>query len=440
MSRKVDVETVDAVRRRLAVEVPAEEVTAELEKAYAELARSAKVRGFRPGRVPRHVLESLFGDRIRAEVFARLIQHSYADVVQERQIDVVGTPEIVTEQAAPGGALRYSATVEVVPEIDLIEYGQLEVERPLVPVTDADVDTALERLRQSYAQSYPLSEDTPAAVGHVVAVDYEARIDGQLAGRGQGREVELGASAFPREFEAQLVGVRAGATLEFPVTYPADHPTAELAGRTVQFKVSVHRVFRKELPPLDDEFAKDHGEYDSLGELRGRLRERLEAEAVRRADEEVRRAIVQELARRTDVLLPRALVERRTEALVEEVLHDWQQRRIRPQSETVARARLRDDLELQAREQVKIGLLLDAIARREHLHVSEDELEARIASLVAQAGAAGERLRAVYQDDTARRQLRTRMLQAAAVDHVVARARIKTVEQRSNIAEVGENG
>jgi len=440
MSRKVDVETVDAVRRRLAVEVPAEEVSAELERAYADLARAAKVRGFRPGRVPRHVLDRMFGDRVRADVFTRIIQHSYAEILQEQQIEAVGPPEIITEQAKPGEALRYSVTVEVMPDVVVRDYGALEVERPLLPVSEEDVDGFIERLRQAAAQLHPLADDAAAERGHVVVIDYTAQLEGREVGRGQGREIELGAHGFPREFDEQLTGVTRGAVLDFAVTYAADHAAAELAGKTVQFHVTVRGLFRKELPALDDEFAKDHGDCSTLSELRQRGRQQLEAEAARHADDAVRRAVVERLARDADIPIPRALVERRTEALVDEVLHDWQQRRIRPQSESVARSRLRDELAPQAQQQVKIGLLLNAIARQEGITVSDADLDARIASLATQAGSASERVRAIYQDATARDQLRTRMLQSGAIDLVVGRARITTIEQRPIVAEAGENG
>jgi len=180
MTFKVDVETLDPLRRRLAVEVPAEEVSAEIEKTYAKLARAAKVPGFRPGHVPRSVLERLFGDRVRAEVFGKLIQDSYSEAIETRHIEALGQPEIVTEQAQPGAALRYSATIEVKPEVVVDDYQGIEVERPLATVTDADVSAFIDRLRESLAQLRPITERSRVESGDVVTLDYEARVDGRL--------------------------------------------------------------------------------------------------------------------------------------------------------------------------------------------------------------------------------------------------------------------
>jgi trigger factor len=440
MTLKVDVEMVDAVRRRLAVEVSSEEVQAEIEKAYAELGRAAKVPGFRPGRVPRHVLERMFGDRVRADVFGKLIQRSYAEVIEQQQIAAVGQPEIVTEQAEAGASLRYTATVEVKPEVVAEHYAGLEAERPLVAVSEADVEAAIERLRQSLAQLQPITERSEAQSGDVLTLDYQGHIDGRLAGRGEHRDIELGANSLPPEFDQNLLGARVGSEVEFDAAYPPDHANAELRGKTVHFNVRVQRLSRKELPGLDDEFAKDHGACATLDELRARVRQQLQAEATQAADAAVQRALLDELSKRHDIPVPAAMVQRRTEALVDEVWHEWQQQRLVPKNESQARDRLRTELEPRAREQVKLGLLLEAIARQEGITVSEDDVEARVAALAAGAGTAAERVRALYQNPEAHRQLHARMLQGRAINAVVARATIKDVARSPNIAEVGENG
>jgi trigger factor len=350
MTFKVDVETVDALRRRLAVEVPSEAVQTEIEQAYAALGRAAKVPGFRPGRVPRHVLERMFGDRVRADVFGKLIQRSYAEIIEQQQIAAVGEPEIVTEQAEPGAPLRYKATVEVKPEVVADHYAGLEAERPLVPVSDADVSATIERLRQSLAQLHPITERSAAQAGDVVTVDYQGHLDGRLAGRAEQRDIELGANGFPPEFDQGLIGAHVGSHVEFDAAYPSDHANAELRGKTVHFTVRVQRLSRKELPSLDDEFAKDHGACATLDELRARVRQQLQAEAREAADAAVQRALLDELSKRHDIPVPAAMVQRRTAALVEEVWHEWQQRRLVPKNEAQARERLRTELEPRARD------------------------------------------------------------------------------------------
>jgi trigger factor len=440
MTFKVDVETVDPLRRRLAVEVPAEEVSTEIEKAYATLARAAKVPGFRPGRVPRTVLERLFGDRVRADVFARLIQDSYSGALEARGIEALGQPEIVTEQAEPGAALRYSATVEVKPDLVVSDYGGLEVERPRAAVTETDVDGFLERLRHSFAQVHPVTDRSVVQPRDVVTIDYEARQDGKVLSRAESRDIEIGANSFPPEFDAHLIDATVGSELSFSVTYPAEHGAAELAGKTISFTVRVRSVSLKEVPALDDEFAKDHGECSTLEELRQRSRRQLEDEADQRADEAMRQALVTRLAERHDVPVPNALIHRRTEALMHEVMRDWKRQGIRPRSESEALEHVRAELEPRARQQVKVMLLLEAIAQHERLSVGDDEVDARISALAAAAGSAAERVRAAYQDPEARRQLHTRMLHARALDAVVQQAHITTVAGAASVAEPAENG
>ena len=440
MTFKAAVETLDSVRQRLAVEVPAEEVQAEIEKAYAELGRGAKVRGFRPGHVPRQVLERLFGDRVRGEVFGRLIHQSYAAVIEERHIEALGQPEFVTEQAEPGAALRYSATVEVKPEITVENYRDLEVERPLAVVTEANIDAYMERLRQSLAQLRPITDRQEVQRGDVVTLDYEATVDGREVDRAEGREVEIGAAGFPAQFEERLVGAAVGAELNFAVTQAADPAAPESPEKTVQFHVRLRGLSQKEVPQLDDEFAKDHGECSTLEELRQRVRQQLESDAGRRADEAVRRALAVRLADTHDIPVPTALVQGSIEAMIADLMSEWQRRRIQPRNRADAIARLRGELEPQARQQVKIALLLEAIARQEGVSVDEHEVDERIEALAAASGFGAERVRAAYQSAEARRQLRTRLVHARTLEAVARMARIHTTQRTDSVAEADENG
>lgn len=428
--RKVAVETVDAVRRRLTVEVPEAEVRAGIEQAYEELRRKANVRGFRPGRAPRAVLEKLFGDQVRVDVFSRLVEDSYREALQSESIDPVGQPEVVTESADAAGPLRYSAVVEVRPEVAAAGYRDLDVERPLRKVSDADVDGFLERLRESFAQLEPLADRDTAAAGDVATVDYEAVMAGRTLAKAEGRLVEVA----PLDPAAEVVGAhiegsRVGAPVRYEVNYPADHANKDVAGQTVSFCVTVKALAAKRVPVLDDEFAKDHGECETLEELRRRLRERMEADAAQEADSAVRNGLMTKLVERHDFEVPRAMVERRTASMVDELMEGLGRQRPPASQEADYRAELSKRMEPRARDQVKAGFVLEAIARQEKLEVGEDQLDAEIGRAAERAGQAAERIRAFYQEPAARAALRAQILQSRALDLVVENARVVTVEK-----------
>ena len=430
---KVAIESVDATRRRLAVEVPAGAVAAEIERAYDVLRRKATVRGFRQGRVPRPILERVFGEQVRADVFGKLVHESYYEALRERHIEPVGQPEIITEHAEPGHALRYSATVEVKPEVRASGYANLDVERPLTLIDEPEIDQFLEGLRQSVAQLRPVTDRQQVCRGDVATVDYEAHTDGRLVGRGEGRLVEVGGEqAGP--FGARLEGAAVAAASEFEIEYPADQPNRELAGRRVSFRVLVKSLAGKEVPPLDDEFAKNHGDSDSLAALRERVRGRLETAATAAADDAVRANVVSQLIAAHDFEVPQAMVERRAEALVDELLNRMGEQRPPASREADVRQQLHSEAESRARSQVKASLLLEAIATQEDLTISDQELEVEIDRLVDRAGSARERVRALYQESTARESLQTRVRQERALALVIKQARVRTVEQRPSVA------
>ncbi len=436
---KVDMETVDAVRRRLAVEVPAAEVTTEIERAYDELRRRARVPGFRPGRAPRAVLEQMFGDQVRADVFGRLVQQSYAEAVRERELQPVGSPEIVTESAAPGAPLRYSATVEVRPAVTASGYRGLRVERPRVAIGADDVERFLDELRERQATLVAIQDRDDARRGDIATLNYEAYLDGRRVGHGEQRLVEIGGE--PSDGPgARLEGARVATPTTFTVAYPADHPNAELAGHAVEFHATMTALARRDLPALDDAFARSHGECATVDELRARIREQLEAMARREADGRVRAALVAQLVAAHDFAVPEAMVERRAELLVDEVLHNLGPRRPPASREAEVRAQLQRDVQPQARDQVKAALLLESVAAQEAVEVDDAALEAHIDAAAAAAGKARERVRALYQDDAARAGLRGRLLQERALDVLLAHAVITDVDETSGVAGVAGNG
>ena len=433
-------ETVDAVRRRLAVEVPAIEVTARIERAYDELRRTASVRGFRPGRAPRSVLEQLFGERVRADVFSKLVQDSYLEALRDQSIEPIGRPEIVTEQAEPGEALRYSALVEVKPAVVANGYKGLSVERPERAITDVDVDKFLEDLRQSNAHLHPITDRSEARAGDVATIDYEARVEGRVVGRGNERRIVVGPDS-GAEVGDHLVGATVGTPLEFSIDYPAEHSDPDVAGRRVSFHVDVKSLASKHVPELDDEFAKDHGDADTLEELRRKVGDHLKATTRRESDGAVRDALVERLVRTHEIEVPNTMVASRTEALVDEFLDSLGSRRPPASREAELRSRLEGEMRPRAVDQVKASLILEAIAEQERLDVSDADVDERIERLAERGGGQlRQRIRAVYQEPAARAGLRERLLQEKALDLVLQHADVRAVNANSGVADAGRNG
>lgn len=440
----VQVETVDSVRRRLVVEIPAEDVTREIDEAFSALRRTVNVPGFRRGRAPRTVLERVAGERLRAEVLERLVQSSFVDALRQERIDAVGYPEITTESAAQAGQpLRYSATVEVVPEIEVARYEGIEVERPLRQIEDADVERYLEQMRQSAARVEPIADRSVAAEGDVATIDYEARVADRLIGKGEDRLVRVGGED-PHELGAHLAGVAVGASTEFTIVYPEDFGRPELDGKTVVFAVDLKAIGTRQVPPLDDDFAKAYGGFEDLEQLRARVRQEMEAQSARDADAAARSSIVEVLLGANPFEVPQTMVERRADALVSEFLASIGQRRPPASRELEMREKLRQDMAPRAREQVRANLVLEAIARAEGIEVGDDEIAAEIDQHAQHAGASGDHLRALYAEPSARMGLRLQLLRDRALDRVVEKANVRTVqataEEKSIVAGTPGNG
>lgn len=440
MSFQVQVEQLDSVRRRLVVEVPADEVAGEVESAVRQLARTARVPGFRPGRVPRGVLEKRYGDRVQADVCDRLVRESLVQALEQEKISPVGPPEIVTEPGDAGAALRYSATVEVKPEVQVRDYRGIAVERPLEPVADATVDAWLERLRQGHTQLQPIEGREHAESGDVVTADIEGSVAGKPLPRREGRQVELGADGVLPEIEAALFGAAVGDVVPVKIAFPADHQDRELAGQQGELRFTVRGLSRKLVPDLDDEFAKDISESESLADLRADLRRRLEAEAGQRADAEMRERLLAELLRRNaEIEVPRAMIERRLDAMVADVREEWQQRRLWPANDADLVKRLRADLAEKARERVCTALLLEAVARQESIDVSESEVDDLIEGLARDETENNEAVRSFYQRPEVRASLGLRRLQDKVIEFLVAQAQVTTVEKENDVADAPES-
>ena len=427
---RVTVEDVTPVQKRLNVDIPAERVHKEMDRAFQVVGRQARLPGFRPGRAPRPVLERMFGEQVRREVFGRLVEESFHEAVERHGLAVVGTPELDAHPPATGEALRYSAIVDVRPTIALQDLAGLEVARPLVTVTDDDVDRMLGALRESVAQLRPVEDRAVVEAGDVVTVHLTSRLDGGEPVRREGVLVEAGAGSFPLALERQLVGQHRGARLPLRVPYPPDYGNPLLAGKTAEFDAEIADLRVKEVPPLDDDFARDHGRCDTLAELRARVRADLEREAQTGADESVREAVLEQALARHTFDVPPSLLERRTEALIASLDLRLPEGAEREQ----ALADLRQRVHPRAARQVRGELLLDALAARDRLEIGDEEVNAAVDAIAARERQVIEKVRAIYDRPEARAALRAKLARDRVLEGLVAAARVMPAPPDSSVA------
>jgi trigger factor len=422
----VTVEDLSPIKKKLGIAVPAAEVQAKIDAAYRGLSQRARIKGFRPGKVPRRVLERYYGSQVEGEVIGELIQHSFVHALEERRLQAVARPEIVAEEVRPSEGLRYSATIEIKPDVPVTEYRGLAVDRVVAPVEETAIDAQIERLRQSFAQMVPVVDREVIEPGDLVELSYTGVIEGRAlpGATSQSRVVEVGSGTFPPPFEERLVGLKRGESAHIPISYPQHHHSPEIAGKTVTFRVEIKEIGRKELPALDDEFAKDHGECGSLVELRDKIRQGLAAAAEREADDRVRAALVKQVVERNPFDVPEALSTQRFEAMARDIgVHDVQ---AGDNPELASKLdEIRAELRVRAREAVHSALVLERIAQQEGLAATDGEIEARIADVLRAAPRERDRLADLYRHPEARREIAERIAQEKALAWLVEHATIR---------------
>jgi trigger factor len=424
---KVEFADVSETRKRLTIEIPSDTVDAEIERLVSRLGRTAKVPGFRPGKVPPRVVWQRFKDEILHDVAHDLVPSALDSALQERDLEPVDTPDVrdvVVEQGTP---LTFVATFDVVPSFDPGEYRGVALRKPAATVEDAAVDETLERLRQRAAR-FESVEGRPLAAGDWATVDLARQVAGgdQSAKPEQHENVtiDLSAEANPPGFSEQLVGLEAGAHKAFTVHYPTDHPVKDLAGQSVEYGVTVKAIKQRVVPALDDELAKDLGNFDSLAALRDRVRQDLEHEAAHEADRALRGDLLADLARRVPFAVPEALIEQELDRRVEEFARRLVEQRVDPRKAGIDWSEFRSAQREAATESVKAMVVLDEIARREPVVVTDEDLAQEIGRFAERSGRTADAVRAQIEKDNGLARLRGGLRREKTVDLLLANAAI----------------
>ncbi|MBE4908184.1 trigger factor [Bacillus luteolus] len=369
----------------LTIEVDADKVTQGLDEAFKKVVKQVNVPGFRKGKMPRSMFEKKFGvESLYQDALDILLPDAYASAVEEAGIDPVDRPEIDIEQIEKGKSLIFTAKVTVKPEVKLGEYKGLEVEKIDPTVTDEDVDNELKSLQERHAELVVKEEGT-VENGNTVVMDFEGFVDGEAfeGGKAENYSLEVGSGQFIPGFEDQLVGLETGAEKDVEVNFPEEYHAENLAGKPAVFKVKIHEIKAKELPALDDEFAKDADEeVETLAELKTKTRERLESTKKTEAENHLRDTVIEKAAENAEVDVPEAMVNTELDRMLKEFEQRLQMQgmnldlyyQFSGQDENALRGQMKED----AGKRVRINLTLEAITKAENIEVSEEEVNAEL--------------------------------------------------------------
>jgi trigger factor len=418
---KTEFTDVSETQKTVTIEIPSTVVDAEIDR-IARGYKQARVPGFRPGKVPATIIKRRFRDQILHEVMHGLIPRAVEEALQERGIEPIDTPNVQDVALEEGQPLRFTAAIETIPPFDAGDLSTLTATRTGVAITEEAVEQALQRLRQRAAKSEPV-ESRPAADGDTLVVDL-VRQDASGPDRHEGVSIEIGGKANPPGFDEQLIGLTPGDEKSFTIHFPEDYAVTEMAGTDVEYSVKVKELRRQVLPDLDDEFAKDIGEFDSIGALRERVRNDLQAEAEENATRQLRAEVLKQLSQRITFELPVSLVEREIDRRLEEFARQLMQQNVDPTQAGVDWGQLREAQREPARASVASALVLDAVARREGLVVTEEDIDQEIERFAARAGRTAAALRAQFEKEGGIGRLAAGLRREKAIDLALLRARI----------------
>ena len=437
---KMEMTELGPMKRALKIEVPADEVNSRFVQAYSELNRQVRIPGFRPGKAPLQLLEKRYAKTVEEDVIRSLVPDYYDRAIRQAGIVpvLVEIPPLERVKVKKDSPFSFTATVEIKPTIELRDYkapNPISLKQDQRTVTEEQVQKALEVLREQMAQLHPAPAGTTLADGDFAVVDVEGTLDGaSLDGTtktGHLHKMGSHSSVLGIDIEAHLLGKQDGDVVTIPQAYPATHPDARVAGKTVNFRCTIKSIKRKQLPPLDDEFAKDCGPYQSLQEIREKLHAEMDRALKKDIEDSYKETILKRLAETHHFDLPGTLVERELSAMVRQQLQS-RQRTADAGAETSSAhtdeaKQLQEEYRPEAERRVKVGLILEALAAKENITVTNEDLSSEIARLAAEVKLSVEEVTRMIQaggQDTLN-DLRSRILADKALDFVYKHAMIQ---------------
>jgi trigger factor len=429
---KVTVEDVSSVKKIMNVEIPEETVVRELNDAYKNLKKTAKIKGFRPGKAPRSVLEQLFKKDVHNDVSSKLIQDSFIEAIKEADLDIVAKPEIDPPGLDEKGPYRYAVTVEVKPKIEDIDFKNLSLKKILYHATDEEMDAQLKMLQKNLAKQNPITQDRGVRENDFVLMDYEGFKNGKPFAEIQKTEnhtMKVGKGHILKEFDDQLIGMKTGDNREIKVKFPEDYHNAKLANQEITFQVRLNEIREEVLPEIDDEFAKNFGQYETLDNLKEAITKNLEEGYLKRAEQEMNEQIFKNLISKTEFELPDSMVDYELERIIEEVERTLAYHNKSMEDQGLSREMLLEQHRELAEKKVRRHLILDKIVEQEKMTLSDEELETAFNDMAQGFKQPVEEIKKYYSQNKDTLELfKQTLLEKQAIDLIIKNSIIEEVE------------
>ncbi len=420
---QTNLETLSSLERRLSIAVSMQEVNTEVANRLKRLSKTVKIHGFRPGKVPVKIVEQQYGGQVRQEVLGDTIQKSFGEAVQEKKLRVAGLPKIEVQSGdETTEQFEYTATFEIYPEVELGDLTALSIEKPVVEVGDAEIDKTIEVLRKQRAVFEPVQR--AAAAGDQVKMDYRGTIGGEAfdGGTAEGNIVQLGEGRLLPDFESNVIGLSAGESKTFNMTFPDDYHGKEVAGKEAQFEITVQEVLEPRLPEIDAEFAKSLGVGDgNLETMRSEIHANLEREVKRRTISKVKEQVMKALLDSTSVEVPQALVEQEAERLAQQMKQDLQSRGLNTENVPLPHDAFNDE----AKRRVRLGLIVSEVVAKHGLNAKPEQVKEMVEDQAKAYEQPDEVRRWYYQSPERLREIESVVLESNLVEWVSSQAKVE---------------
>jgi trigger factor len=429
---KVTVEDISTVKKVLHIEVPKDQVVSELDKAYTELKKGAKVKGFRPGKAPKSVLKRLYKKDVESDVTSRLIQESLVEALKETELNMIGSPNLEPPEIDEENDYAYDATIEINPDIDDIDFKGLSLEKTLYNVTDEEKEAQLIMLQRNLATMKTVEEDRAVVDSDHALIDFEGFKDGkpfEATAKTENFIIKMGDSKIHADVDAAIIGMKKGENKTVEVSFPDDYVDKELAGQDIRFDITLNEIREQEFPPIDDELAKKMGPYETLDDLKGAIHTNLEEGYTKRSEQELNEQIFTTLLERSEFEVPETLVEMELQAILDDAERSFQHNNMSMEDVGITREGLSEKYRETAEKQVRRFLILGKIIDQEKLDLADDALENSFADMAKTYNQPVEGIKAFYNQNPDKiRNLEHSLLEKQAVKLIMDNS---TIEEKA---------